>query len=538
MGKKARLRGARRLTAAGLVGLAGLLVVGMAGTAGGASASGSRAARSTGPHRGGTLTVLESSANVSWPDGLNPSTNANAGSDQTINDAVFGELFELVAGGKSVGDLASGYQLRNGGKTLVIQIRPGVVFSDGTPFDAAAVAWNFRKDLKASCTCAPQWPGATISTAGRDTVVVHLQHSDGAIINQFQGSIANWTVSPTAAGKASAAAFAAAPVGAGPFVIQSNTPSSRIVLRRNPRYWQKGHPYLSGLVFQTTANDESALEDLRSGAGQVYEYMGTASLVGAFKGAGFHVLPEASTSVNAVQLDTLQPPFNNLAAREAVYYATDAPALDKALNHNAFPVTQSFTSPTGLFYEPTVPGYRTYDLQKAQALVKQLGGLSFTLLTVAQAGGGAQLAEAIQAMYAQAGIKVTLDVVSLPQLIQDLEGHHWQASMAAIGSFDPGGSFGLSFRYLGGFAFSGTDDPHLDALMAAGVAAVNPTSRAKIYASIAHYLSSQAYSPFLYPSASWNIAAKGVQGPGLTSTLPVSALSPEIPWEDVSMHNP
>ena len=90
MGRKARLQGARRLTAAGLVGLAGLLVVGTAGTAGGASARGSRAARSTGPHRGGTLTVLESSANVSWPDGLNPSTNANAGSDQTINDAVFG----------------------------------------------------------------------------------------------------------------------------------------------------------------------------------------------------------------------------------------------------------------------------------------------------------------------------------------------------------------------------------------------------------------------------------------------------------------
>jgi len=128
-------------------------------------------------------------------------------------------------------------------------------------------------------------------------------------------------------------------------------------------------------------------------------------------------------------------------------------------------------------------------------------------------------------------------VVSLTQLIQDLGAHKWQAGLTTFGSFDPAGSFGLAFRYEGGFAFSGVDNPHLDALMVAGEASVSTLARARIYKEIAEYVSNEAYSPFLYPSATWNIAAKGVEGPGLTSPLPVAALSPEIPWEDVSVDN-
>lgn len=537
-----RVLGARRRAVgigAGIaVAVLGLAATGLAAPASGAArttASVGRARAGARPSHGGSLTVLENGADLTWPDGLNPLTNENAEADQTIEDAVFGELFELGAGGRTIPDLASGYHLSKNGKTLVIDVRKGVTFSDGTRFDAQAVAFNFKKDLASSCTCKPTWQVAAIGTPGPYTVVLHLKVADGAIINQFQDSIVNWMVSPTALRKESATAFAAKPVGAGPFVIVSNTPNSRIVLRRNPHYWQPGHPYLDQLTFEDTANDESALEDLKSGTGGAYESMTTPSLVGAFKAAGLQVTAMPSTSPNAVQLNTLAAPFDNLAAREAIYYATNAPLLDKKLNNNAFPVTESFTASTGLFYEPKVPGYRTYDLPKAKAIVRSLGGLSFTLLT--GAGYEQNLAEALQAMWQQAGMKVTLSVVTLSQEIQDLESHKWDALLTTIGTFDPAGSFGLAFRYLGGFPFSGVNDPHLDALMAAGEESVAPAARARIYKEIAAYLSEKAYSPFLYPSASWNIAKKSVRGPGLTSVLPVTALAPEIPWEDVSVQN-
>lgn len=511
--------------------IAGMSVLG-AGTAW-ASGKPHGATASAAAHRGGTLTVLENS-DVAWASGLNPFTNTNGGVDYSLNNAIFGELFELTSGGKVRGDLATGYRISNRGKTLTIELRHNVKFSDGTPFDAAAVAYNFRKDFTTSCSCKPTWSATSIETPTPYTVVVHLKVADGAIINQFQDSIVNWMVSPTAVRKMSATAFADAPVGAGPFVVVSDTENSKLVLRRNSHYWQKGHPYLNGLVFETTSDDEAALEDLRAGDGQAYEAMSTPSLVSAFKAAGLTVTPDPATATSDVQLNTMSPPFNNIKAREAVYYATDAAALDKGINMDTFPVSQSFTGPTGLFYEPKVPGYRTYDLAKAKRLVHELGGLTFTLMT----NSGPQqpeIAKALQSMYDAAGMHVTLQLVDLASLVQNYLGHKWNAAVSTAGSFDPAASTGLAFRYLGGAPFSGVNDPHLSALINAAASIRNLNGRARIYASIAAYLNKMAYSPFLYSVAVWNIAAKGVYGPGLTTQLPEVIRSPQILWPDVWM---
>jgi peptide/nickel transport system substrate-binding protein len=261
--------------------------------------------------------------------------------------------------------------------------------------------------------------------------------------------------------------------------------------------------------------------------------MTTPSLVAAFRAAHLQVTPEPSSSVDDVELNTLAPPFNNIKAREALYYATNASALDRALNGDDAPVSESFTSPTDLFYEPKVPGYRTYDLAKAKALVRSLGGLSFTLLT--GAGSNQPISEGLQAMYQAAGMKVDIVVVTLSQLIQDFQSHHWQAALQGAGGFDPASSFGLTFRYGCHAPFSGVCNPTLDALMAEASTVVAPAARAAIYHKIALIVSEQAYDPFLFPAATFNIAARGVSGPGLTTTLPVFGFGPEVLWQDVQV---
>ena len=48
-------------------------------------------------------------------------------------------------------------------------------------------------------------------------------------------------------------------------------------------------------------------------------------------------------------------------------------------------------------------------------------------------------------------------------------------------------------------------------------------------------MSDQAYSPFLFAFAPANLAIKGVKGPGLTSALPAVVVTPNVPWEEVSI---
>ncbi|MBO0788575.1 MAG: ABC transporter substrate-binding protein, partial [Actinobacteria bacterium] len=276
----------------------------VAAACGGGSGGGSSVTGSKTPIHGGSLTVLEGSGFAGeWPAGLDPATNTNGAANQPYMDSIYGQMFELGSHGKIIPDLATGYKFADGGKTVTLTLRQGVKFTDGTPFNADAVVWNIKRDLKSPCTCKPLWPVASITAQGSDTVVIKLKTVYAAIINSFIDSTADWIASPTAVKKEGEKQFRLHPVGAGPFMVASNTPNSVMVLKRNPHYWQPGRPYLDKITFKSVGSDEAAYEAMQAGEGQVYEDMSTPSLI---KQASqhFHVQNQLSTSPYDLQLNT------------------------------------------------------------------------------------------------------------------------------------------------------------------------------------------------------------------------------------------
>jgi ABC-type transport system substrate-binding protein len=501
---------------------------GSTGSTGNASAS-----HSTAPHHGGSLTVLEDSGyEGAWPAGLDPATNTNGAANQSFMNSIYGELFELGPHGKIIYDLATGYSFSDGGKTLTINLRHGVKFQDGTPFNAAAVAFNINRDFKSTCTCKPTWPVSSVTTQGDYAVQIHLTRVFAAIVNSFFDSTPNWIASPTALQKMGEKQFALKPVGAGPFEVVSDTLSSVLVLKRYPGYWQAGRPYLDQITFKTVGGDEAAYEAMLAGEGQAYEDMSTPALL---KQAGQHftVTNQLSTSPYDLQLNTAIPPFNNILAREAMYYATDFGPISQHIFNNLYPQTQSFTGPGGICYQPTVPGYRTYDLAKAKALVKQLGGLTVNLGTI-NVLVAKETTEALQTEWAKAGIKTTISSYDLASLIQKFTSKKWQAMVQTAGSYDPAAGVGVAFRFSSQSPFSGVHDPHLDGLLNAAAGTLDMSTRCGLYAQAASYINQKAYGPFYFSFAPANIAAKGVTGPGLTTALPSVVVTPMILWEDVS----
>jgi peptide/nickel transport system substrate-binding protein len=483
-----------------------------------------------------SLTVLEGDSFAgAWP-GLDPATDTDGAANMSYMDAIYGELFELTAGGTETGDLATGYSFTNGGKTVNITLRQGVKFSDGTPFNAAAVVYNWDRDLAGNCSCKPVFIGTpVIKATGTYSVSLTLTYVDAPFINALQGDIFNWIASPAALQKMGEKAFALKPVGAGPFTVVTDVPSSLLVLKRNPSYWQKGLPYLNSLTFKPVSSDENALTAMESGAGQAYEGMSTPALVSAFK-AKFTTTAEPSTSPYDIQLNTKIAPFNNIKAREAIYYATDAALLDKSLFNDTYPVGESFTAPAGLFYEQTVPGYITYDLAKAKALVKSLGGLSFNLGTIS-VPTATELNEAIQTEWQAAGMKVTLSSWDLTGLIAQFKAGKWQAMLQTAGAFDPGTGVGVCFRFCSTSPFTGVWSTALTGLLLGAAGTTNSAQRNALYDQAAEYIAKNADGPFLFPIAGYNIAEHGVGGPGLTSPLPVTDVNPEILWQYVYNDN-
>jgi peptide/nickel transport system substrate-binding protein len=365
-------------------------------------------------------------------------------------------------------------------------------------------------------------------------VSLTLPYVDAPFINGLQGNVFNWIASPTAEQTMGETAFALKPVGAGPYTVVSDTPDSELVLKANPLYWEKAPdgsklPYLSNLTFKSVGGDQQALAAMQAGSAQAYEGISTPQLVPAFK-AKFQVTAEPSTSPYDIQLNTKIAPFNDIRARQAIYYATDAALLDSSLFHNTYPVGQSFTAPAGLFYEQTVPGYITYDLNKAKALVQQLGGLTFNLGTI-QVPTAVSMNEAIQTEWEQAGMKVTLQAWDLTGLIGAFTQGKWQAMLQTAGAYDPGTGVGVAFRFSSHSPFTGVWDPKLDTLLNNAAGTVDQAQRKSLYDQAAAYIAQNAYGPFLFPIAGYDVASKGAGAPGLTSPLPVTDVNPEVLWQ-------
>ena len=510
------------------------------------------------PVSGGSLTVLEGKGfSGDWPLGLDPATNTTGSADQDYYNAVFGQLFELGDNGKLIYDLATGYKYSNGNKTITIDLRPGVKFSDGSALTADVVAWNWTRDLQSSCTCAPAWTiarsNAKVTTSAPKAGVikvlsptqiqVNLTAPDGAFINQMFDTIPNWIISEQSFNQMGEKAFAKLPVGAGPFIMVSDSFSNEIVMKKNPTYWQasQGLPYLDNLTFKSVSGDEAAYEAMLSNEGQVYTDMSTPQLLTESQ-QHFQVLNQLGTSPYDLQLNTASAPFNSAKARQAIYAMTDFAPILKNIFKNQYPVVEGFTGPGGICYEQNVPGYQEYDPTLAKQLVQESGlnKVTIDLGTISSSPVAAETTQALAQEWAAFGVKTTLHSYPLNGLIQAFlanGGKSWQAMIQTAGAYDPAGGVGVGFRFNSTSPFSGVHDPKLDNILAQASASSDLSVRCPLYNQAAEYIAKNYYGPFYFSFAPANVSMKGVAGPGLTTPLPAVSVTPAILWEDV-WYNP
>jgi peptide/nickel transport system substrate-binding protein len=527
------------------------------GAAGPPSSSASSAPLKT----GGAITVLESSGYSGAWSTLDPAENKEGAATQDFMTAIYGQLFELGSGGKIIPDLATGYTFSPDAKTVTVTLRQGVKFTDGTPFNAQAVDYNWERDLGTTAIkngLNPPWliaeqpapkgspPGTAeppaagaIEVTGPYTLVVHQNLPNGAFIDQLFDSIPNWIASPTALQK-EGASFGSNPVGAGPFVVASNTPNNELIVKKNPAYWQKGFPYLDQITFKTVGSDEAAYESLLAGEGQVYENMSTTQLINE-SASHFTVDNNLGTSPYDLQLNTAVPPFNNPKARQALYAATNFTPILQHLFGGRYPTTQSFTGPGGICYEQNVPGYQGYDPTLAKQLIQETGlnKVTIQLGTIALSTAQESM-QAIATEWEALGLKVKQTSWPLAGLIAAFEangGKTWQSMVQTAGAYDPAGGVGVGFRFQSTSPFSGVHDPKLDTLLNQAQGSTSLSTRCGFYNQAAAYIAKNFYGPFYFTFSPANISVHGVSGPGLTTPLASVAVVPTIPWEDV-YYNP
>lgn len=266
------------------------------------------------PKRGGVATFAVSDFTT-----LDPGSPAfTAGVQIQMGYPIYDGLFLPTKNGVKPW-IATGYKYSIDFRTLDIYLRPDVRFQDGTPFNSAAVAYNFHRYETAPSGVTSYFSEATtLDTPNPTTVVVHFSQPDANFISAIASTQAGFIGSPTAI-QSEGTAFGQKPVGAGPFKVTQVQPGTSATYTAWPGYWDAKHRYLSGLkAIVVGAGDAVEYQDLQAGDLSFFydTSQGIPSVIhSAQRNRSLTVKMGPDQTINSLGINIHRPPFNNQLAR-------------------------------------------------------------------------------------------------------------------------------------------------------------------------------------------------------------------------------
>lgn len=456
--------------------------------------------------RGGTL-VFARAIDSQYLDPVHTAQNA----DIWISLNIYDTLLQPTADGKSVvPGLAESHTMSADGKTLTLQLRPGLKFADGSPLLASDVAWSLNRASRKETGGEFQFLLASIAEAtaqGDRTVVLTLSRPDPTILQAlatFNAGIMSEKLvmaEPGTTLEEKSKSFAEHPVGSGPFFMQSWKRNTEMVLVRNPHYWRqapdgKSLPYLDAIRFVIIPDDATRILKLKAAEIDIAEFVPYARTAELKSDPRLNMVLFPAAQMNYFAFNTrptlkdgTKNPLNDVRVRQALNYATNKPALIQVVTYGAGTPAQSFmpmSTPMAWGDGPLYP----YDLAKAKALLAEAGyDKGFEIVCMALAGSADDAAKLVvlQQMWAPLGVKLQIEQLEAATRLARYNAADFQmrTSLWTNDINDPGQVTSIFAYYptrqnnRGGW-----QDPQVDALFEASRSELDPARRAAMFKEI------------------------------------------------------
>lgn len=330
--------------------------------------------------------------------------------------------------GRIVPAMAQGWQVKNGGRTWILNIKKGLKFHSGAPCTAQTVVDNFNimRGAKTGQN-AIFWPPMTIKAGPNNTVVIQLKKPDAALPETLAteySMIENLAMRKKLGQKYGATGAD----GTGPFTLTEFTPGKAVRVSRWDGYPGSNIPFLQNhgpayvdqvqwVPIVEPANRANEME-----SGSVHAVKNPAGQdVSRLKGNGDLVVQEWPAIANSFMspnwtLTSLG--FNDIRVRQAISHAIDREGIAKAVFFGHAAPTYGPIAPNYKWYNHAVEQYNKFDPATAKKLLDQAGWtvgsggirekngkkLSFTHLDWAAQAQGKLIMEAIVPMMKDVGI--------------------------------------------------------------------------------------------------------------------------------------
>jgi YVTN family beta-propeller protein len=433
------------------------------------------AGASAASHRGGTLRIVSGEFVLIDPTaGVRPQVLTSLLGDGLVGYRRVGG----VAGSQLLPDLATSIPApTDGGLTYSFQLRPGLVYSDGSPILASdfrfAIERAFQVEfgggyffigLKGADACAEQPVKRCDLSEGietddaRRTVTFHLSEPDPDFLYRLALSFAEPV--PQASVPANELIEGPYPV-TGPYVISSVT-EREIRLTRNPHFQPadadvRPDGYVNEVIWTKGIDDADQVQLVETGAA---DFMLGAIPVEDFAELRKRFTPQlhrTAVETDFVVINPLVAPFDHLDVRRAVAFALDR---EKIQDLRGGPIAADVTCQ---ILPPNFPGYEPYcpftkdpgpagqwtapDLQTARRLVASSGTAGAKVVVGPMFASSAKLATYLARLLTDLGYRTSID-------LRENGGEVYEAwnggdSKVQIGSFGWGMDFPAPDDFLG-----------------------------------------------------------------------------------------
>lgn len=455
-----RSRG-RRTLAVLVVATASLLAACGGGGDGGESGDG--ASGDGTPKVGGRLTL-----NSPSPSNLYPYSTAGpvaiTGSRERF--ALFDALAVLGQDGKVQHRIATAIE-SDDDKVWTITLRDGVMFTDGTPFDAEAVKFNWTRMADPASRATQAATAAAIASmdvVDKQTLRVTLKAPNALFHRLVASSALAFIGSPTALQQLGEQ-FNRGPVGAGAFKLQEWVDGSYMRLVRNPAYYGES-AYLDEIHFQYVEDQTSAYQTLQAGGIDVLTGADPDTLSQA-RTANYEVVETPLSGGAMFQMNTAKAPFDDKRAREAMAAAFDFRAMNAAAFSGAAEPVESLFVRDSPFHADVALLPKT-DRAKAQRLFDELNAegkpVEFTITLFADLDKFDDWLVTHLASFKN--VKAAVSVVGRPAAAAAYREGNFQATLRPLQFLDPEPFLTDNFSSKGSQNYGKYNNPAVDAALA------------------------------------------------------------------------
>ena len=213
----------------------------------------------------------------------------------------------------------------------------------------------------------------------------------------------------TAAGEE---ACAEKPMASGAFGLVEWRRGDRVILKKNPNFWQADRVKLDGVEWISLVDDNTRMLKLQAGEIDCSIFVPFSKVAELKKDANLNITLDTSTREDHLLINHEKGDLGKKEVRQALDHAIDKQAIVDTVTFGVGKVARSYV-PEGALYHNKDNLLRPYDPEKAKQMLKDAGAEGLTLNHIVNAGDTVdeQIAVLIQQQLTKAG--VTLNIQKL-----------------------------------------------------------------------------------------------------------------------------